>query len=77
MTTKHDAIAEAEKLFDAQADRWESEGVDPRDIFHTYAQAFGRALSRYCEPPVAVAFLRQEIGRIERLHAAGKSETVQ
>jgi len=65
---KVDVHAEAAKLFEPVV-AWEEAGVRTADIFHIYAQAFGTALSRYCEPDVAVAFLKQEIGRIQLLHA--------
>ena len=63
----------------ALADTWEREGVEPRDIFHAYAQAFGNAMSRYLEPNLAVAFMQQELDRVRAvaLSSASETETVQ
>ncbi len=70
---KIDVHAEAAKLFEP-VDAWEAAGVRTADIFHIYAQAFGTALSRYCEPDVAVAFLKQELGRIQSLTAGSETK---
>lgn len=74
---KIDRHEEARRMFEVRADAWEEAEVDVKDIFHAFAQAFGMALSRYCEPRVAVAFLKQEVGRIQQLEANSGSETVQ
>ena len=74
---KIDPHAEAHRMFTVRATEWERAEVPVEDIFHAFAQAFGLALSRYCAPETAVAFLRQELGRVERLAISPSTETRQ
>lgn len=69
-----DPQAEGLALF-ATADRWEAEGVQPRDVFHAYAQAFGQAMTRYLAPDLAVAFMEQELGRVRAVALSAASQT--
>jgi hypothetical protein len=74
---KIDPREEARLMFEVRADQWEEAEVPVEDIFHAFAQAFGMALSRYCAPSTAAAFLRQEVGRIEKMAISPTTEISQ
>ena len=46
--TTFDPFAQSRDIFETRADQWEAEAIAPREIFHTFAQTFGLALTRYC-----------------------------
>ena len=54
-----------------------SEGICERDVFHAVARCFGTVMSEMLPPDLALKFMRQEIGRMEKLGNAQQGGTVQ
>lgn len=54
-----------------------SDGIDERDVFHAVARCFGAVMSEYLPHELALKFMKQEIGRMEKLGNARQAGTVQ
>ena len=54
-----------------------SEGIEERDVFHAVARCFGTVMSEYLPHDLALKFMKQEIGRMQKLGDAQHEGTVQ
>ena len=54
-----------------------SDGITERDTFHAVARCFGTVMSEYLPHELALQFMNQEIGRMQKLGNATQGGTVQ
>ena len=55
----------------------QSEGISSKDVFHAVARCFGTVMSELMPHDLALKFMKQEIGRMEKLANAQQGGTVQ
>ena len=55
----------------------QSEGITSKDVFHAVARCFGTVMSELMPHDLALKFMKQEIGRMEKLGNANQEGTIQ
>ena len=54
-----------------------SDGITEKDVFHAVARCFGSVMSEYLPHELALQFMKQEIGRMQKLGNVTQGGTVQ
>lgn len=55
----------------------QSGGIGDKDVFHAVARCFGTLMSEVMPHDLAIAFMKQELGRMQKLGNATQGGTVQ